>query len=90
MAEAAILLARLEALPVGASEGIYEGRRWSAALERSADGKRWKLYAEELGGNDHVSFNLYLTEGSGPLLKPCEMPAEKVIRFVEGYRPDGR
>ena len=43
--------------------------------------------AEELGGGDYVSLNLYRT-GTGDRLKPCEMPAEKVVRFVLGLVPD--
>ncbi len=39
--------------------------------------------AEELGGGDYVSLNLYRTS-SGALLRPCEMPEEKVVRFVLG------
>lgn len=55
-------------------------------LERSADGRRIKLYGEALGDADHISSNLYLT-GRAPRLKPCEMPAEKVIAFVCGVTP---
>ncbi|MEO0465285.1 MAG: hypothetical protein AAF216_01985 [Pseudomonadota bacterium] len=55
-------------------------------VERSADGKRVKLYGEALGGADHVSFNLYLA-GGVYRLKPCEMPEDKVIAFVLGYGP---
>lgn len=39
------------------------------------------VYAEELGGRDVVSANLYLT-GDRPQLRPCEMPAEKVLDFL--------
>ena len=39
-----------------------------------------------VGGNDFVSLNYYET-AARPLLKPCEMPAEKVIAFIENVRP---
>jgi hypothetical protein len=40
-------------------------------------------------GDDAVSFNLCrLSSGEGSL-RPCEMPAAKVIAFVLGYGPDG-
>lgn len=39
--------------------------------------------AEELGGDDYISLNLYLPR-SGALLRPCEMPEQKVIDFVLG------
>ncbi len=81
-------LERFDALPEGYSEGRYQGRRYAATISLSSDGKRRKLYAEELGGRDHVSFNLFILETGAPLLKPCEMPAEKVIDFVCGFAPD--
>lgn len=56
-------------------------------MERSGDGRRVKLYGEELGGADHVSFNLYVAGGEARL-KPCEMPEAKVVAFVLGYEPD--
>ena len=79
----------LRSIPRGHSLGHYAGHRWSATLEEDAGGKRFKLFAEELGGREFVSFNLYLTGDNKPLLKPCEMPATKVIDFVLGYRHDG-
>ncbi|MEJ2467484.1 MAG: hypothetical protein P8Y65_03460 [Campylobacterales bacterium] len=53
--------------------------------ETHLGGKLIKLYAEELGGNDFVSLNYYETDAA-PLLKPCEMPEQKVIAFIEGVR----
>jgi peptide-methionine (S)-S-oxide reductase len=43
-----------------------------------------KVYAEEFGGLDFISFNFYLTQ-SGHQLKPCEMPIEKVTQFIKCY-----
>lgn len=79
-------LDRFLALSSGYRPVIFEGKRYGMSIEISADGKRRKFYAEELGGNDHVSFNLYLLDGKAPLLKPCEMPAEKVIDFVLSFQ----
>lgn len=78
-------LDRFLALSSGYRSVIVDGKRYGLSIEISADGKRRKLYAEELGGNDHVSFNLYLLDGKEPLLKPCEMPAAKVIDFVLSF-----
>lgn len=50
-------------------------------------GRSTKLVAEELGGRDYISLNFYDLR-SGARLKPCEMPAEKVIAFVLAYQPD--
>ncbi|MEH3158570.1 MAG: hypothetical protein PGN08_06265 [Sphingomonas taxi] len=77
----------LAAMPKGYLEGDADGRRYGATVTRSPDGRRQWLYAEELGGEDRISFNLYLLE-SGPALRPCEMPAKKVIAFVLAFRPN--
>ena len=45
-------------------------------------GKSFKVYAKELEGSDFISLNYYLTKKDN-YLKPCEMPAEKVIHFLE-------
>ena len=73
---------RLKAFPDGAYGVEYSGKRYLMRKETLLDGKLIKLYAEELGGNDFVSLNYYET-AAHPLLKPCEMPAEKVIAFIE-------
>lgn len=79
---------RLQTLPRGYSEGRYRGRSWRTVLRISEDGRRWSLHAEALGASDCVSFNFYLLETGGPLLKPCEMPVEKVLDFVARYAPE--
>ena len=60
------------------------------AVERSADGRRHWLYAEELGGRDRISLDPFLLADGRPLLKSCEMPEAKVVAFVVGYRPDAK
>jgi hypothetical protein len=82
-------LAAVEALPRGYGEGSYDGRRWGVTVTVSADARRWWLWGEELGGAGRVSFNLYRLAG-GPALRPCEMPADRVMAFVAGYSPDPR
>ena len=72
-----------EALPVGDFYLRYKGRRYIAMRTVSDDGKRGWLYAHEMGGNDHISFNFYKLSRSNRL-KPCEMPVQKVIDFVLG------
>lgn len=70
-----------ERIPEGYTVLRYGGRRYGVTRTAVADGRGWKLYAEELGGTDVVSANLYLTE-RGALLRPCEMPREKVEAFL--------
>ena len=72
---------KLLALPNGASDVSYKGRRYLLRKETLLEGKLLKLYAEELGGNDVVSGNYYTTMKGG-MLKPCEMSDAKVIDFV--------
>lgn len=77
----------LETLPRGYTEGLYACQRWGVILNASEDERRWWLRGEELGGIGRVSFNFYRL-AAGLALRPCEMPAQQVIAFVEGYRPD--
>ncbi|WP_157970515.1 hypothetical protein [Nakamurella deserti] len=56
----------------------YRGRRYGVSRTWAAGGRVQKLYAEELGGTDVISANLY----DGDRLQPCEMPAAKVLAFV--------
>lgn len=82
------LLNHLRRLPLGTSEGLWNGRRYGATLSASVDLKRWSLFAEERAGRDIVSFNLYVLSDGTVLLKPCEMATEKVVRFVREYAPE--
>ncbi|MEL7213609.1 MAG: hypothetical protein AAGK92_13180 [Pseudomonadota bacterium] len=81
-------LTALESIPTGTSRGRYEGKPYAISKTNYAGGKSIKLVAEELGGTGYISLNLY-HPASGPLLKPCEMPAEKVIAFVTGVTIEG-
>ncbi len=81
-------LAAFDALPFGGYGGTFEGRRYRIVKSQFAAARSQKLEAEELGGNDTVSLNLYRLEGGAALLKPCEMPEEKVRAFVLGVVAD--
>ncbi|WP_299179982.1 peptide methionine sulfoxide reductase [uncultured Aquimarina sp.] len=65
----------------GYSEGIYNNVKYSITKEVFNNGKSFKIYAKELQGNDFISLNYYITSTS-ELLKPCEMPKQKVIDFL--------
>ncbi len=75
-------------LPVGGYGGSFDGRRYRVTKSVMATGRSQKLEAEELGGSDYISFNLYRLAGGQALLKPCEMTSEKVIGFVLGLEID--
>ncbi len=78
-------LARLEDWPEGTARGISGGRRYLVAKTRYARGRAVKLVAWQQGGGDYISLNLYHLE-SGPVLRPCEMPLNKVIAFLADLR----
>lgn len=72
---------KLLALPNGANNVRYLGKRYLLRKETLLEDKLLKVYAEELGGNDIVSGNYYPTMKGG-MLKPCEMSDKKVIDFI--------
>lgn len=71
-------------VPVGWSVRAYDGRRYGVTRTVSAAGRIEKIFAEELGGTDVISANLYL----GDRFRPCEMPAEKVLSFLTLSTPE--
>ena len=79
--------ARLAALPTGTTRGRYAGRSWTLTVKRSADGRQGWVWGEELGGAGRISGNLYCLR-DGLVLKPCEMPAERVHEVLLGFVPD--
>ena len=82
-------LSAFDALPNGTFQGQTPLGRYIVSKTSQAKGRSWKLVAEQLDGPDYISLNLYRTS-SGAKLRPCEMPAEKVIDFVLALEPDGR
>jgi len=65
----------------GAYDVRYQEKRYLLRKETLLNAKLIKLFAQELGGNDFISLNYYPCIQGG-LLKPCEMPKEKVIQFI--------
>ena len=86
MTDGTDLATLFERVPLGWSEVFFEGRRYGVTRSVAADGRAWTMYAEELGGQDVVSSNLYLT-ADGQQLRPCEMPAAKVVDFLARLEP---
>lgn len=62
-------LLRFDALPVGTFTGTAEGRRY--VVVKTVMGRVQKLVAEELGGPDYISLNLYRL-ASGARLNPAK------------------
>jgi len=71
-------------VPEGWSTMTYNGHRYGVARTVLAHGRVQKIYAEELGGTDVISANLYAEDQ----LRPCEMPAAKVLDFVAAVVPE--
>ena len=76
------LLAYIQKLPEGYSEGIYNSKKYSVVKETFNQGNSFKIFGKELQGKDFVSLNYYITS-KNELLKPCEMKREKVIHFIK-------
>ena len=72
---------KIKILKDGSYDVIYQDKRYLLSKQTLLHGKLIKLYAKELGDNNFISLNYYSEIGEG-LLKPCEMPQEKVIDFI--------
>jgi hypothetical protein len=69
-------------VPDGWSLATHDGRRYGVSRTSRAGGRAVSVYAEELGGTDVISANVYLVGEGDEQLRPCEMPAEKVLAFL--------
>ena len=72
---------RLLSFDDGAYDVSFEQKRYLFRKETHLEGKLIKVYAEALGDTNFISLNYYPQTANG-LLKPCEMPDEKVIDFI--------
>lgn len=79
-----IWLDKLKLLEEGYQEVYFRKQRYSLTKSTFNQGKSIKVFAKDLGGNNFISCNVYEIQ-SGHLLKPCEMPREKVIEFLESF-----
>lgn len=79
------LSAQIDRIPTGWTVVEYRHRRYGLTRSDHAEGRSMSIYAEELGGPDVVSTNVYRTR-DGDLLRPCEMPVETVLAFLAGWR----
>lgn len=74
----------LQLLPFNYYEVHYQRKKYGVTKIAFSNGKSVKVYAEQLGGKDFISFNCYFTS-CNILLKPCEMDERKVIHFLEYF-----
>ena len=78
------LAALVARVPPGWTEVAYDGAPWGLTRTDHAQGGTTTLYAEQLGGRRFVSANVWHTRG-GAVLRPCEMPAQDVLDFLQGW-----
>ena len=79
-----MLKQRILAIPLGYSHVLFQNRKYGVTRSDFNKGKSCKVYAKELGGNDFISFNFYITDKMEKL-NPCEMPEAKVITFINNF-----
>ena len=72
-------------VPLGWTLVEFEGRRYGLTRVDRVGGRSVAIYAEELGGADVVSANVYRAS-SGERLNACEMPDAKVLAFLRGWK----
>lgn len=75
----------VSAIPEGWSRIDIDGAAWGITRTTRAGGKVISVEAERLGAGEGFGGNIWLTT-KGPVLKPCEVPAERVLRVLEGAR----
>lgn len=75
-----------DALPSGTFHAMAGQRRWVLSKSLHAGGRSGKLVGHAAQGGHRISFNLYCT-ARGWRLRPCEMPAQKVIALLRAFRP---
>ncbi len=80
----AAIWSRLASFPLGYFTATYAGHRYGVTRSVHANGRSMKLFAEQLGGSDVISLNIYAPPSGEPALKPCEMPLDKVTAFILG------
>jgi hypothetical protein len=74
----------LSGRPLDYFTATYNGRRYGVTRSVLTGGRSMKLWAEELGGTDRISLNIYAPPSGEPALRPCEMPVDKVTNFIVG------
>lgn len=72
----------LERVPSGWSRQVVGGRSWGVSRVEHVDGRSTTVTAEQLGGSVMFSANVWHTS-NGLLLRPCEVPADTVLDFLE-------
>ena len=89
MLDTTLIAQLVKRVPMGYTQVSYQGRTYGLSATPFNEGLSLKVFAEELGGEDFISFNYYQTQAKN-YLKPCEMPEEKVLNFLRHWKPVNR
>ena len=73
---------KIVAIPEGTSRATFENRFYIVTKSIFNDGQSFKFFAEEAGGKDYVSLNVYKTTDR-IYIKPCEQPILKSQNFLQ-------
>lgn len=71
----------LRTIPEGWTRAEVDGEAWSVTRVTRAGGKVISINAERLGDTEQLGANVWITS-EGPILRPCEVPAEDVLQFL--------
>ncbi|MGI5191671.1 hypothetical protein ACQEVI_26255 [Promicromonospora sp. CA-289599] len=73
-------------IPEGWSSVRVSGQTWGVTRTTRANGKVVSISAERLSDAEQISANVWITT-NGPVLKPCEVPADAVVSFLRAAAP---
>ena len=73
---------KIVAIPEGTSKAKFENRLYIVTKKTFNGGQSFKFFAEEAGGIDYVSLNVYKTS-ERIYIKPCEQPVSKSQKFLQ-------
>lgn len=71
----------LRAIPEGWTRAEVDGHAWGVTRVTRAGGKVISINAERFGDTEQLGANVWITS-EGPILRPCEVPAETVLQFL--------
>ncbi len=73
---------KMVSIPEGTSKATFENRLYIVTKTTSNSGQIIKFFAEEAGGRDYVSLNVYKA-GDRIYIRPCEQPISKSQIFLQ-------
>lgn len=73
---------KIVSIPEGTSKATFENQLYIVTKRTFNGGQSFKFFAEEAGGIDYVSLNVYKTS-ERIYIKPCEQPVSKSQNFLQ-------